>query len=178
MDNNRPGRLPEIKVSHTGTGLFSVFPQWWGCPFCKQNLVYAVLRIRIWSYSSTMATCSGQPLHSVSQGMKNSGRYFSPLSSYLILPASMDVFAGAKHPNNPPRKQQCSASLNCGMWSAFVEQHCNISLFWLIERKYMWKLKAFSQVVVLVDLLQVSEPCLFTICKLMWLMKIWSALQL
>lgn len=24
MDNNRPGRLPEIKVSHTGTGLVSV----------------------------------------------------------------------------------------------------------------------------------------------------------
>lgn len=26
MDNNRPGRLPEFKVSHTGTGLVSVSP--------------------------------------------------------------------------------------------------------------------------------------------------------
>lgn len=26
MDNNRPGRLPEIKVSHTGTGLVSASP--------------------------------------------------------------------------------------------------------------------------------------------------------
>lgn len=49
MDNNRPGRLPEIKVPHTGTGLVAVFPDdeaAHSIQFVDQNLVNAALRTR------------------------------------------------------------------------------------------------------------------------------------
>lgn len=50
MDNNRPGRLPEIEVSHTGTGLVSVSPH--SIQFADQNLVNAALRIRARSHTA------------------------------------------------------------------------------------------------------------------------------
>lgn len=49
MDNNRPGRSPEIKVSHTETGLVSVLPDdeaAHSIQFVDQNMVNAALRVR------------------------------------------------------------------------------------------------------------------------------------